>query len=270
MNLFFRKWVTGFRILPFAIAAVVLKYVFHQLGWEVLSLSPLLTGLIAASVFLLGFLISGVLSDYKEGEKIPGDLAANLESLFQEVSLHYQSRKNAVSLEFMEYLLKFTAALTVWLHKNTPTRDLLNQLTGINRFFLALGRSAEISYIVRMKGDQSAIRRNVIRADIIRSTSFVPSGYAIAEATIFVVTLGLWLTKMDFGFESLFLIGVIVFVLVYMMSLIQNLENPFDYGQTWGVQDEVSLKPLEDVQQRMSDLLASLKPKRRRRRRQRR
>lgn len=270
MILFFRKWFTGLRVLPYALGAVFLKALFHYLGWEFISLSPLLTGLIAASVFLLGFLISGVLSDYKEAEKIPGDLAANLESLFQEVSLVYQTRKNAASLEFMQYLLKFGASLTEWLRKNTSTLDLLNKITGMNRNYLALRRSAEISYIVRMKTDQSAIRRNVIRADVIRTTTFVPSGYAIAEATIFVVTLGLWLTKMDYGFESLFLIGVIVFVLVYMMSLIQNLENPFDYTHTWGVQDEVSLKPLEDVQQRMADLLASLKPRRRARRRLRR
>jgi predicted membrane chloride channel (bestrophin family) len=267
VNLFFRKWVNGLKVLPFAIGAVALKVIFHQLGWEILSLSPLLTGLIAASVFLLGFLISGVLSDYKEAEKIPGDLAANLESLFQEVSLVHQTRKNTTALECMEYVIKFNASLIDWFRKNTSTQNLQSRLTALNAFFLALGHSTEVSYIVRMKNDQSAIRRNVIRADVIRETTFVPSGYAIAEATIFVVTLGLWLTKMDFGFESLFLIGVIVFIFVYMMALIQNLENPFDYSSKWGVQDEVSLAPLENVDKRMKALLTSLKPQGRRRRR---
>ncbi len=267
MNQFFRKWINGFTVLPFSIGAVALKVIFHQLGWEILSLSPLLTGLIAASVFLLGFLISGVLSDYKEGEKIPSDLATSLESLFQEVSLVHQTRKNATALECMEYVIKFNASLIEWFRKCTSTQNLLNRLTDLNAFFLALGHATEVSYIVRMKSDQAAIRRSVIRADVIRETTFVPSGYAIAESTIFLVTLGLWLTKLDFGFESLFLIGVIVFVLVYMLALIQNLENPFDYSSKWGVQDEVSLAPLENVEKRMKAHLTSLKPQRRRRRR---
>jgi predicted membrane chloride channel (bestrophin family) len=267
LNQFFRKWINGFTVLPFSIGAVALKILFHQLGWEILSLSPLLTGLIAASVFLLGFLISGVLSDYKEGEKIPTDLATNLESLFQEVSFSHQNKKNTAALECMEFVIKFNASLIEWFRKCTPTQNLLNRLNDLNSFLVALGRSTEVSYIARMKNDQSAIRRNVIRAHVIRQTTFVPSGYAIAESTIFLVTLGLLLTKLDFGFESLFLIGVIVFVLVYMLALIQNLENPFDYSSKWGVQDEVSLAPLEDVEKRMKAHLTPLKPRRRRRRR---
>jgi hypothetical protein len=36
------------------------------LNWEPLSINPLFTGIVAANVFLMGFLLSGVLSDYYE------------------------------------------------------------------------------------------------------------------------------------------------------------------------------------------------------------
>jgi hypothetical protein len=70
-----------------AAGAVVLgaKFVAHLLGWEAISLNPLFSGLVAANVFLMGFLLSGVLSDYKESERMPGELAAGLENLAQDV-----------------------------------------------------------------------------------------------------------------------------------------------------------------------------------------
>jgi hypothetical protein len=53
---------------------------YLYLGAEFLSLSSLFTAVVSANIFLIGFLISGVLVDYKESEKIPGDMAASIET----------------------------------------------------------------------------------------------------------------------------------------------------------------------------------------------
>ena len=50
----------------------------HYGGLELFSLSPLFGAIISANVFLIGFLISGVLVDYKESERLPGELACSL------------------------------------------------------------------------------------------------------------------------------------------------------------------------------------------------
>jgi len=44
-----------------------------------LELSPQLTGLIAAEVFIVGFMLAGTTGDFKEAECLPGELAASLE-----------------------------------------------------------------------------------------------------------------------------------------------------------------------------------------------
>ncbi len=49
-----------------------IKFLAHAYGLEFLAINNLFSGIIAANVFLMGFLLSGVLSDYKESEKIPG------------------------------------------------------------------------------------------------------------------------------------------------------------------------------------------------------
>ena len=64
---------------------VVAKVIAHAVGGEVISLNALFTGIIAANVFLMGFLLSGVLADYKESERLPGELSACLENMAQEV-----------------------------------------------------------------------------------------------------------------------------------------------------------------------------------------
>lgn len=44
-----------------------------------------MSSLVAATVFLLGFLLNGVLSDYKESEKLPGELSTSLFLLAKEI-----------------------------------------------------------------------------------------------------------------------------------------------------------------------------------------
>jgi hypothetical protein len=39
------------------------KVAAHRFGWEVIQLTPLFTTLVASTVFLLGFLLNGVLAD---------------------------------------------------------------------------------------------------------------------------------------------------------------------------------------------------------------
>ena len=74
------------RVSALVAAVVAAKFFIHFLGWEIISVNPLFSGIVAANVFLMGFLLSGTLSDFKESERLPGELSACLENLAQEVS----------------------------------------------------------------------------------------------------------------------------------------------------------------------------------------
>src|SRR3954452_13406754 len=80
------------RALPWVLGAVALKAIFEIADLHPLSLNPLLSGLVAANVFLLGFLLAGTLADYKEAEKLPGELAASLETIVDEALLVHQEK----------------------------------------------------------------------------------------------------------------------------------------------------------------------------------
>ncbi len=56
------RWRLCTRVLVVVGVVITLKLVAHRYGWEILSLNPLFSGIIAANVSLMGFLLSGVIT----------------------------------------------------------------------------------------------------------------------------------------------------------------------------------------------------------------
>jgi hypothetical protein len=69
------------RIAVLGVAQTLVKLIPSALGIQVLPPHPLCSALVAANVFLLGFRLSGMLSDSKEREKLPGVIRACLLAL---------------------------------------------------------------------------------------------------------------------------------------------------------------------------------------------
>ena len=74
-----------FRLFFLAGFVVVLlgaiKTIIHYCGLEFLDLNRLLTSGIGGAIFIIGFLLSSILQDYKESEKIPTDLRTSIEAI---------------------------------------------------------------------------------------------------------------------------------------------------------------------------------------------
>lgn len=248
----FQKWSLAFKVLPVIAFIIILKLIAHQYSLEFISLNPLFTGVVTANIFLLGFLIAGVLTDYKESEKLPGELAASIESIVDECLIINKNRKAKPAQDCLEYVLDLTGSIKDWFFKKERTRSLMNKIDGLNDFFLAFESLTQANFIARLKQEQSAIRRMLIRIHTIRETSFVSGGYAIAEAITVLLIIGLLFVRIDPFYEALFFVSAIAFLQTYMIVLIKDLDNPFDYGEEKGP-DEVSLKPLDDLRLRIEE-----------------
>jgi hypothetical protein len=249
---FFERWRLVARVAPVVGVVALLKLVFHELGWDSIELNPLYTGLVAANVFLLGFLLAGTLADYKESEKLPGDLAASIETIADECQILYRDKQARPALECVDHLRRLSGTVVSCLRRREPTPAVLERIAGLNEFFLEFEPLTQPNFIVRLKQEQSAVRRMVMRIQTIRDTSFVGAGYAIAELATLLLVVGLLLVDVGSFFDTLFLLCIITFLLVYMIFLIRDLDNPFDYeeGQRRGAA-EVSLRPLEELEGRL-------------------
>lgn len=258
-NLFSGKWFIAIKVLPWVVGIILLKVVLDKFGLEPLSLSPLFNSIIAANVFLLGFLLAGTLADYKESERLPGELAASIETLYDEFEITYKNKKSPVAKNAIALLGDFNTLLINWFYKKERTKTLMDKICRFNDLFLDLERLTQPNFIARLKQEQHNIRRNLIRIHTIRETSFVAAGYAVAEITTGLLIIGFLFAKIEPFYESLFFVGATTFLMIYMIALIKDLDNPFDHYTDGKETTVVSLKPLKDVEERIKEELKRIK-----------
>ena len=99
-----------------------------------------------------------------------------------------------------------------------------------------------------------------------RRTSYVSAGYLIAEITAVLLMFVLVLTDLGSDADStasqvvtqLVLVGLISYLLIYLVSLIRDLDNPFEYKDGKPGAADVSLDVLERNEDRLRALLASI------------
>lgn len=238
-----------------AFVAVVIgaKLLVHFLGWEIIPVNPLFPGILAANVFLMGFLLSGVMSDFKESERLPGELSACLENLAQDVRGIRMAKPEANVGSCLILLSQLSRDILSWFHKKHGTAELLEHVNELTLQFAAMEQWAQAVLLVRLKQEQGNLRRTLIRTYTIRETSFVSSGYLLADLITILLCIGLVLSKIEPFYESLFFVGVISYLMIFLIMLIRDLDNPFGYYEHYSVEN-VSLKPLEEAAGRLAQI----------------
>jgi len=244
-----RKWTIAIKILPLVLAVALLKFLSHKLGFEIMELNALFTSLVAGTIFLIGFLISGVLSDYKESEKLPSELAASMRTLFDDTYTISKSKNSEKAGEFIEFQKSFIKSMLDWFYKKERTKSMLEKISSMNEYFIEFEKEGiQANYIIKMKNEQNSLRKMIMRIDTIRATDFVGSAYAIVEAMGGLTVIGLLIIKIEPFYASLFLTLIITFLISYMFMLIKDLDDPFDYVSNGESGTEVSLKPIHDLE----------------------
>jgi len=247
-----KKWHLVIKIAPILLSIVVLKLLFHKFGAEFISLNALFTSLIGATTFLIGFLITGVISDYKESEKIPGDMASGLEALYDEAYILDKNHGNEVTRDFLVFYEKFLRSINDWFYRKEKTKGIIEKLHEMDDYFAKFESIIQPNFLTRMKNEQSNLRKLVIRVDNIRDLSFIESAYTIVESLAFFVVVGLLILKVEPFYEALFFTALVSFLMVYMIFLIRDLDNPFDYSKHGEGGTEVSIKPIHDLFERIA------------------
>jgi hypothetical protein len=251
-----RKWSIAIKIMPLVILVAILKFLAHKFGLEIMELNALFTSLVAGTIFLIGFLISGVLSDYKESEKIPSELSASMKALYDDTYTLYKGKNSDTARQFIEFQKSFITSLIDWFYKKERTKSILKKISMMNDFFIELDKEGvQANYIIKMKNEQNSIRKIISRIDTIRDTEFVGSAYAIVEVMGFLIAFGLIIIKIEPFYASLFFTLLVTYLISYMFLLIKDLDNPFDYSVKGEGGTEISLKPIHDLVSVLKDFM---------------
>ena len=254
------RWRLAVKVLPVVALLVMTKAVIHLTDADFIELTTLLGSVVAATVFLLGFLLAGTLTDYKESERLPGELASSIESLADECLITLKNKGGGVAEGAVLYVADFAAGVHRWFFREERTRAIMDRLTGMNDIFLQFESLTQPNFIVRMKQEQNTIRRIITRIDTIRDTSFVSAGYTIAEIATALLFIGLLLTDIEPFYEAIFYVIAIGFFMTYLIALIRDLDNPFSYGRDDGTESaDVSIKPIADLAEKLETRAGELR-----------
>jgi len=246
------------KVLPFVAAVIGVKLAVHRLDFEIIPLNAIFSALIGANVFLLGFLISGVLADYKESEKLPGEISSIVLTIVDEVNfVGMKTSDSGFAVARLQKARDLIARIREWFHKEAGTGEVMLLIEDLSAEFVLLERHTPPNYVARLKQEQNNLRKIVTRIHTIRETDFIFSGYFIASTTTFLLIVGMIFLRIEPFYESLFFVGLVTYLLLFLLRLIRDLDNPFGHYEKTSFED-VSLKPIHDAIARIDERVEAI------------
>lgn len=246
------KWKLMFSSMPIALGVVALKFLLIETlnfdGWVELSDMALV---ISAGVFLIGFMLSGTLADYKESERIPGEIASALESI-EETCLNLAEKVSYPKDTVLKYCQEIAICIDNWFLKKASDEQMFASLQNFNNLLNDLDKQgATPPVLARVFNELASLRRTLIRTSVISRTGFLTTGYVLLEVLLVVTSATMLIIK----FKNLVAMSLVMFfitlVYVYMYRLIKDIDDPFEYVEGKENVTEVALFPLHEYIERL-------------------
>jgi hypothetical protein len=226
-----KYWVI-FKSLGIIAILLGLKLLVDTLQLDVIVANPVITALVAGVIFTMAAIFTGVLSDYKESEKIPGELAATFRNLYKDIRLATVTHKD-ITEDMLAHIKQLLKVMNSNFKRNKWNKREINpEMDKIDEDVEHLAEDGiPPAYITKIRAEMSNLEKLSYRVDTIMETNFIPAAYVIAVFATAAVILTLLFTKMDPYYEALALFGSVSFVLVSMLLLIRDMDNPFETGE---------------------------------------
>lgn len=233
-------------VISLIVAALVVgaKYLLHYFELELITMGSLHGSVISSVVFVIGFLLSATIADYKESERIPAEISSTLESMSEDALSIEENYPKFKSLTYQEQLHAIARGYLVDLRsssRKSVTRVELHKLNKLHSQMEKAGVPA--NFIVKLKQQQALLLRHLFRVNYIQRIVFVPSANILAWSIVILAAALLLMTEMEPFVAGIVITGAIMFILVYVLQLIRVIRTPFHAeGKT---RDDVSLFLIE-------------------------
>lgn len=222
------------------IVLVAIRAALWAAGIEGMESSPLASSIIGGGVFVMGLVVAGTLSDYRDAERAPTDIAASLYSILREAESMQKVWGKPDITALRGRLIGVVTALRADISNGT-TRECQAAVEAISDSLHELEESdVPANYIVRMRSEQAALRKSALRMYHIQREEFLPSAKAMIRSLVAVIVLMLLFTDMGGHIESLVTVGFLGFFFVYLLRLLDVIDKPFKVGMN-RTDDDVSL-----------------------------
>jgi|SRR3989344_4575163 len=236
------KWMLSIKVFFMVVVpGLFVQYFIRTKGWDILDMNIIIASLLTGAVFLIGFMLAGILQDFKESEQILGAVSNSILS-FQD---HNRTEPNVKKRkEFMGYLIDFTKTIKNWLEEKKMVESVLDKLNELNGYAAKFDNQSCTSWI---EENQKTLRQSITRIDVIKKTTFIKAGYTIMEIISAAVIVLILFSKTDTFILGAATYAASSFTLVYMILLIKDMDDPFQFGENDHGVAEASLLPITDA-----------------------
>jgi hypothetical protein len=245
------KYYLFLSVLPIVFFVGGFKVGAHLLNWEVIpkDLSSFFPSILTGIIFILGFLLAGVVTDYKESEKIPNEIAASLYAIWQEAEYLSIVSNSKSALELMNKIKTFVPTLKrdYFVHGNDQLTKLLDSFS---TEIIEIGKEGVApNYVLRMKAEVVTLKKIINRITVIKNTDFVPAVFICIKVIAIVFLTVYCLLNIDPWWGGLILVSIFSFVIFSILFLIRDMDDPFEYDGNDDVKSgEISLMMLDNLQ----------------------
>jgi len=245
-----------FRIFVEVMAVVILlslaKATINFFQLEFLTLNALFTSAVGAAVFIIGFLLSGVLSDYKESDRIPTEMRAALEAIHEDCRIFARTHPGFALDSLRQNILALVSSFQDSLKSadGCELKTVVSNVDALSENFAQMEQEgAPANYIVRLRAEQSIVRRLVFRVTHIQRIQFVPSVHVLVQSLVFAIVSLLLFLRTEGSPESALIFGALSYMFIYSLYLVNTLEQPFRKGRQ--SLDDVSLFLLREFEDKI-------------------
>lgn len=252
MKLNMVKWRLMLTTLPITVLILSLKFfITHGLGYEGLVKFTDIGIVITGGVFLIGFMLAGTIADYKESEKIPSEIACAIETIEDTILLAYGFKGGFDLGEARKQLHEVTDSIINWFKHGGSDEEVFRRINAITNIALTMEKAGAGAIASRVTAEQHNLRKLFSRVNVIKKTGFLVTGYALLEV-LTVVIIGLILvSRFENETISIIIISFISQIFVYMIRLIKDVDEPFEYSPTGRSRaSDVDLFPLLNYHER--------------------
>lgn len=248
-------WKLMFKTIPFVIVIAVAKlFLSNYIGFEGFVDFADVSMLLTAGIFLVGFMLAGTMADYKESERLPGEVACCLETIEETFTQASRSKPGLDSGALRRSVLAATDGIHSWFFKEIDTPALHRVLEQLAGAIGELESAGATPLGVRALNEMNALRKALTRVNVISRTGFLKTGYAILEVLIVIIIAILMISKFKSQIAEAILSFFVPLIYIYLVWMIHDIDDPFEHHA--GVHksaDEIDLFPIEEYRRRLKD-----------------
>jgi hypothetical protein len=250
------KWRILLNVLPLAGLFCVAKAGMHVIGIEPWAFDSLTGSLLGSATFVIALILSGTLSDYGASETMPmqiTDAIATIQDTNEMLALRSEEYDPA---PLQQALNRIVEAILDWLIYNKPFTGIENAIAQLNsRLVPIMNMESGVGLVSHIQGEQAKVRSLTQQMKNHRETNFIEPAYVLLWLFLGGSTVTLLLIGAERFSENLVVSTLLFTSFFYLLLLIRDLDNPFDYDGKSSVDVDLS------VLKNMGDRLTQLPPK---------